>query len=217
MKISRRLKSLAELTDKNDIIADIGCDHALLDIYLVLNNKVDTIYASDINENAVKGGITNIKKYHLEDKIKIEVSNGIDNIPDNINTLIISGMGTSTIIKILSNPKLFQINKLIIESNNDYYMLRKYICSKGFYISYENIIYDNKRYYINIVFLRANKKYSYKELKYGPLLLNSKYPDYYEYLYQKNMNILSNIPRYKIKERIKLRNSNILLKKLKRK
>ena len=37
MKISKRLKSLAGLITLDDKVADIGCDHALLDIYMVKN------------------------------------------------------------------------------------------------------------------------------------------------------------------------------------
>ena len=34
MKISSRLKAISEFIDPKDRIIDIGCDHALLDIYL---------------------------------------------------------------------------------------------------------------------------------------------------------------------------------------
>ena len=35
--ISNRLKSLVKYIKKNDSLIDIGCDHALLDIYLTKN------------------------------------------------------------------------------------------------------------------------------------------------------------------------------------
>ena len=38
--LSIRLKAVADLVDNNKIIADIGCDHALLSIYLVENDLV---------------------------------------------------------------------------------------------------------------------------------------------------------------------------------
>ena len=59
MKISKRLQSLAGLVANDDIVADIGCDHALLDIYLVLNNIVPKVLICDINENALNNGIIN--------------------------------------------------------------------------------------------------------------------------------------------------------------
>ena len=216
MKLSKRLMSLASLVSEDDVVADIGCDHALLDIYLIQNRIIPKVLISDINEKALNNGISNVKKYHLEDKITPKLGMGIETITDDINTLIISGMGTSTIIKILANKKISQINKLIIESNNDHHLLRKSICSKGFYISHESIIYEKGKYYINIVFLKGNKKYSNKELTYGPLLMNGN-KEYYEYLYNKNLNILVNIPKYKFRERLRIKKQLFFLKKLKRK
>ena len=215
MKLSKRLKSLAALVSSDDIIADIGCDHAYLDIYLVQNNIVPKTLACDINEKALNNGINNIKKYGLEDKITTRLSDGIEFLNENTNTLIISGMGTSTISKSLSNKNINQINKLIIESNNNHFLLRTYLVNHGFCISHESTIYDNGKYYINIVFLRGNKKYSPKELKYGPLLIKGN-RDYYEYLYNKNKQIYENIPKYKVIERIKLLKDIKYFKRLKK-
>ena len=49
MKLSKRLTSLANLVSSSDIVADIGCDHALLDIYLIKNNILPKILVTDIN------------------------------------------------------------------------------------------------------------------------------------------------------------------------
>lgn len=213
MKISNRLKSIAGLITEKDVIADIGCDHAYLDIYLVKNKIVPKAYVSDVNLNALNNGIKNIKKNHLECEIEAKLCDGIKGIPEDVNTLIISGMGSSTIIKILSNPKLKQINKMIIQSNNDYYILRKYITSKGYFISHESAIYDNGNYYINIVFLKGYKKYNLKELTYGPILMYSN-KNYFEYLYNKQKQILDNIPKYKAYTRLQMKRKALYLKKL---
>ena len=60
--ISNRLKSLCKYVEKTDKIIDIGCDHALLDIYLIKNKYSDYLIVSDIHEDALKSGIDNIKK-----------------------------------------------------------------------------------------------------------------------------------------------------------
>lgn len=213
MKISNRLKSIAGLIIDSDKVADIGCDHALLDIYLVKNKICSKVLASDVSESALAGGKNNIKKYHLEDNIETKVGSGLEVIDDEINTVILSGMGTSTIIKILSSPKLSQINKLVIQSNNDYYLLRRFVISKGYYISHEAVIYDKGRYYINIVFLKGKKKYGVKELIYGPILMYSN-KDYFEYLLKKHEQILDNIPKYKVIDRFKIKKDVSFLKKL---
>lgn len=213
MKLSNRLVSIANLVDSSDIIADIGCDHALLDIYLVKNKIINKSLACDINKNALDMGYKNIKKYNLEDKIKTLLCDGISLIEDEVNTLIISGMGASTIIKILSNDKINNINKVITQSNNDYELLRRYMINNGFYISYEESICDNNKYYLNIVFKRGYKYYSNKEIKFGTKLLVDNC-NYYKYLYDKYKFIYNNIPVFKFNKRLSLIKDIRYLKKL---
>ena len=66
--ISNILKSLVKYIEKVDSVIDIGCDHALLDIYLVKNNIIDKCIVSDVSQNALKQGIENIEKYNLSDR-----------------------------------------------------------------------------------------------------------------------------------------------------
>lgn len=192
--ISNRLKSLTKYIDKTDSVIDIGCDHALLDIYLVKENIIDKCMVSDVSSNALKQGIDNIKKYNLTEFIETRCGNGLEVLTDkdNINTIIISGMGTNTILDILNNDYLKNINKLVIQSNKDYYMLRKEIVKFGFVIDIEEVIEDNDKIYINIVFIRGNKEYSEDELMYGTSnMLNKKV--YYKNLIEKKEKILNNL------------------------
>ena len=192
--IDDRLKSLIKYIDSEDLVIDIGCDHALIDIYLIKNNILNNIIISDISINALNQGILNIKKNKLDNKIDARCGNGLEvlNEFDNINTILISGMGTNTILKILDNKYLNKINKLIIQSNKDYYLLRNEITKLGFMISDEEVIVSNNKMYINIVFIRGNKKYTDIELKYGISNMKNK-KIYYEYLINKCQNILLSI------------------------
>ena len=65
IKISKRLSSIAKYVKDDSSIVDIGCDHALLDIFLAINNKNIEITASDINPEALKNAKKNIQKYKL--------------------------------------------------------------------------------------------------------------------------------------------------------
>jgi len=199
--ISNRLKSLVKYIDKKDYVIDIGCDHALLDIYLVKNNIINKCIVSDVSPNALKQGLENIKKYNLTEFIETRCGNGLEvlNERDNINTIIISGMGTNTILDILNNYYLIKINKLVIQSNKDYYLLRKEIIKLGFIIDVEEVIEDNNKIYINIVFIRGNVNYTEDELIYGTKdMINKEL--YYKYLIDKKEKILNNINDNKLKK-----------------
>ena len=178
IKLSKRLLAIANLVDDNSKVVDIGCDHGLVSIYLAMNKQNISIIASDINQNALDNAIKNINKYHLEDKIKVCLSNGLDNINDEIDTIIISGMGGHTIIDILTNnqEKLNTVNNIIIQSNNDIEYVRRKIVKLGYCISKEELILDKNIYYTVILFTKGKKKYTNKEYYFGPILLkeNSK-------------------------------------------
>ena len=61
INLSKRLESISSLIKKEDDVLDVGCDHALLDIYL--SNKYNKkYYASDLRESALDMARANIKK-----------------------------------------------------------------------------------------------------------------------------------------------------------
>lgn len=198
MDISKRLEMVASFVNEDAFLMDVGCDHALLDIYLYNNRKKINIIASDINELPLEMALNNLKKYNLEKKIKLIRQNGIENIDRNIDTIVLSGMGTSTILDILfKNPlKLKNVSNIIISSNNDYFILRKTMANNGFYIKDERIVFENGKYYPIILFNKGFKDYNDFMLKYGPILLSNKdvvFIDYIKYLITKKKNILMNL------------------------
>ncbi len=174
--ISKRLKSIANYIKKDDLICDIGCDHALLDIYLVKEMGLKNIIVSDILDQALNNAKKNIKKYGLEKEITPILSDGIKKIDlTNINTLVISGLGTKNIIKILRGiKKIKTIKKIIIQTNNDYYYLRNFLKKENFIIEDENVIKDKKINYITMKFKRGNKIYNYSDYYFGPILRKDK-------------------------------------------
>lgn len=70
------------------------------------------VTASDINEGPLQKALENIKKYSLQDKIKVQQANGIERLSTDTDTIVISGMGMDTIVQILMIiKKNFRISK----------------------------------------------------------------------------------------------------------
>lgn len=210
MRISERLRVISDFIPDNSFILDIGCDHALLDIYTVLNKKNIKSIASDINEGPLKGAKENIKKYNLENEIHLVLGDGFSSYKKGVDTVILSGLGSTTIIDILQKGKdcLDSVDRLIISSNNDYYYLRKSICDLGFYIKDEKIVYEKDKYYPIIVFLKGKEKYSDFELKYGPVLLKEKnktYKNYLKFQRKKLMKIYKELKLKHVLKKIKIK------------
>jgi len=212
IKLSNRLNEIASFINKEDKIIDIGCDHALLDIYLV--NKYNNIcYASDINENALKGAKSNIKKYNLEDKIIIKHGDGLTLDNSLINTMVIAGMGFNNIIKILSNDNVKNINKIIVQSNSHPEIIRKFMIKNRYYLNKEKVVLDNNKYYIISEYLRTNKRNTLFELIIGKYDINEVSSKYIINEINKNSKLLKEIPKRMILKRVIVKIKNILLKR----
>lgn len=215
-KLSKRLEVVASFVNDNSKVIDIGCDHGLLSIYLVNKYKNVKVIASDINENALSSAITNIKKEKLENRIETRLGSGLDVVKaDEIDTIVIAGMGANTIVGILkySTSKLSNVNNIIIQSNTDLYFLRKNITSLGYYIEDEILVEDKNIIYTVINFNKGKRRYNYKKLYLGPVL-TTKNDDLFKKkcnkelttlkLILKNINSGHYLYRLKIKRNIKI-------------
>lgn len=217
IKLSKRLEAISSLIPNNSKVIDIGCDHGFLDIYLYQHQISINVIASDINKNALNNAKYNIKKYQLEEKIDVRLGNGLDILmeSDDIDTVIISGMGAHTIIGILKNnlSKLKKINTIVIQSNNKLEFLRKEMYRINYLIEDELLVEDNKKIYTIIKFIKGKKKYNKKELYFGPILLK-KNTELFQLNNQKELKKLKLllrvlpkkriIDRYKIKKKISM-------------
>ena len=99
--LSPRLQVCAGLVVPGDRVADIGCDHGYLSIYLLKNNIASAVIASDIREMPLQSAMRNAEKYGVQDKISFHLSDGVQSIPRDFDTLVCAGMGADTMISIL--------------------------------------------------------------------------------------------------------------------
>lgn len=216
MNISKRLKAVSDFLEDNSNIIDVGCDHALLDIYLFKNKKNIKLIASDVKSGPLDQAKKNIDKYNCD--IEIRQGDGLDTITSDIDTIVITGMGGDTIISILEKGKgkLQQIKCMVLSPQSEWVKVRKYITSLGFYIEDEQIIMDSGKFYLIEKLKKGKRRYDKTELEFGPILLKNKsetFLTYYQNLIMEKENIIKKIPIYKIKDRFK---EKIMLKKMKR-
>ena len=201
MKINARLKKIGDLVEANSFCLDIGCDHALLDIYLVNQNK-------------------NIKREHLENEIEVRLGDGLSTYSEEINTAIISGMGGRTIIGICKNNlKTFKkIDTYILSPNNYQEDVKRFMCKNGYYIENEEFVKDKKFIYQILIFKKGKRKYTKKDYFFGPVFIEKKGPlfrEYYERELKSREILLQILPknfkikRFQMKNEIKMIKSEI--------
>ena len=108
-------------------------------------------------------------------------------------------MGYNNIVKILSNSeKMTSIEKIIVQSNTDVVKLRKFVIKLGFKITREKLVMDKDIIYTVIEFKRGTEKYDYKQIYFGPRLMENKdelFNEYYSKKFLKYENLLLQLPK----------------------
>lgn len=219
IKLSKRLSVIASLVPENAVIADIGCDHALLDIYLSKKNIIKKSFAIDITKGALNQADKNIKLYNAKN-IETRLSDGFEkiDIKDNVDTVIMSGLGDAKIINILkeAEEKLNKVNNIIIQSNVGVSNIRVYLTFNGYYIDNEKLVKENNIIYTVISFKKGYKRYTKKEIEFGPVLLRNKDELFNELIINrinKNNYIINKLPKNKLIKKMFLKINNHKLKK----
>ncbi|MBE6153763.1 MAG: SAM-dependent methyltransferase [Firmicutes bacterium] len=212
INISNRLKTIGDFVIDNSKVVDVGCDHALLSIYLYQNRNNINVISTDINNGPLNEAKNNIKNYKLENKIETRLSDGLKNIEKNeFDTIIIAGMGGNTIVDILGFDidKTISANRIIIQANNNVDKVRKFLVNNNFKITDEKLVKENNIISIVILFTKNTKniKYSRDEILFGPILLkenNILFKELLSNTLKKYSIILNKIPRKYIIKRYKM-------------
>ena len=147
--ISDRLLSCCRFVKPGDRVADIGCDHGYLGIYLLKNNIAKSVIAADINEGPLNAAVFNSEKYGVRDRIQFFLSDGVKNIPREFDTLVCAGMGGDTMISILEAAPWLKGGsyRLILQCQSKRPELRKYLSQTGWFIREESVLKDGKFLY----------------------------------------------------------------------
>ena len=211
--LNKRLLTLSAFINDKETVLDIGCDHGFLGIYLTLNKKKVKVISSDINEKPLNKAKENIHTFNLDKKIETRLGDGLEVISSDVVTVVISGMGTENIIKILSTINNYpNVKKLVLSPNNDFILLRKEISKLGFTITKEEIVKEKGKYYLISEFLKGNDKINYY---FGKLdLTNDTVIDYYKYVYDNNKKILNKLSLINKIKKLSLIKENYLIKKV---
>lgn len=149
LPISPRLLACAALVSPGDRVADIGCDHGYLSIHLLKNGIASSIIASDIRQGPLESAIRNAKKYGVQENIQFFLSDGVENIPREFDTLICAGMGADTMISILSAAPWLKNGKyrLILQCQSRTHTLRRYLFENDWNIHAESVLRDGRFLY----------------------------------------------------------------------
>ena len=185
--VSKRMKKIAEMVSAKRV-ADIGCDHGFISIYLIKEKDVDHVFAMDINEGPLKRAYEHVNEYGLTNRIEVIKSDGAKAIkPGEADGAVIAGMGgrlTERII--LDSIDVFQkMDEMILSPQSEIDHVRRFLIQNGFDILDEEMVLDESKFYVIIkCSYDASLKRQIDDVQalYGPVLIEKKHPVLIDYL-----------------------------------
>lgn len=153
MLLDSRLSAVADFVRDGSRFADVGTDHAYLPVYLLLNGKIEYAVCSDLRKGPLKNAKETVKKYGLESKVDLRLSDGLNGYRGGeVNEIAVAGMGGLLISRFIeSTPWLKnQDIHLILQPMTHAENLRKTLYLNGFFIEKEAAVKENGKLYIII-------------------------------------------------------------------
>ena len=149
LPLSDRLLACCGFVHPGDRVADVGCDHGYLSIHLLQTGIASHVYASDVRPGPLSSAKRNADIYGITEKIAFFLSDGVQNLPRDFDTMVCAGMGGDTMVSILSAAPWLKSDRyrLILQCQSKTPDLRRYLSENGWAISRETVLRDGRFLY----------------------------------------------------------------------
>lgn len=203
MQLSKRLQAVTDFVSEGHRVADIGCDHGYIAIYLTKHKIAKSVIAMDVNKGPLQRAKENILRYGCEGKIETRLSDGAFELKKGeVDTILIAGMGGILMIKILSEAKetIQELKELVLQPQSEIEGVRRYLHQIGFRIEKETMLEEDKKYYTVIKAIKGKEQYqTEEEYRFGKYLLDERNPylkEFLEFGEKKYKQILENLNKH---------------------
>ncbi len=152
--ISKRLLCCASLTPEKARVADVGCDHGYLGIYLLRKGLASYVTATDLRPNPLEKARANSRAYGVQAHMDFFVADGLAAVkPETVDTIVCAGMGGDNIAGILAAAPWVRdpAYTLILQPQTSGNDLRRWLGDNGFSILEERLVSDGGFLYFTIL------------------------------------------------------------------
>ncbi len=193
--LTQRLQKIINLVKQDSSIADIGSDHGLVPVYLLENKISPSVIITDVNDQPLNRAKNLVSSKGLESQADLRLGSGLETLKENeVDQVIIAGMGGDSIITILNNDleKSHSYKQFILQPMTHTKKLREFLVKNNFKIIKEFIIEDKttkKERYFNILVVEngSNFKLEPFDLEFGLASQMEKDTNYFNYInYERN-------------------------------
>ena len=185
LPLSHRLLACCAFVRPGDRVADVGCDHGYLSIHLLQTGIASHVYASDVRPGPLSSAKRNADIYGITEKIDFFLSDGVQNLPWDFDTLVCAGMGGDTMISILSAAPWLKSDRyrLILQCQSKTPLLRRYLSENGWEIKQETVLRDGRFLYtvMEVLWNPEAPRLTVGQCYFSPALCSCTAPEAAEY------------------------------------
>ena len=192
VKLSKRMKAIANFVSPTKTIVDIGTDHGFLPIFLVETKVCQSAIAMDVNQGPLERAKVHISERNLMDKIQTRCSDGLEQLRQGEGqAMIIAGMGGPLMMRILREgvDVARSMEEIVLQPQSELEEFRKFLYLEGYDIVDETMVLEDGKYYNvwKVIPGLLKKEDDYWKLsaqvrRYGTLLIEKKNPVFIEAL-----------------------------------
>lgn len=143
--------AIADMCRQSRVLADVGCDHGYIPIYLLQNNFIESAFAMDINSGPLEHAALNASREGVSDRISFILSDGLSAFPVDAgaDTLLIAGMGGELIERIITDgrEKTKSFSHLVLSPHTKVMEFRRFLGQNGFRIVNEKVLTEDRKLY----------------------------------------------------------------------
>ena len=170
MELSKRLQAVADLLDCHEEIADIGCDHGFVSIYLVESRKASRCLAMDVNRGPLERAGEHVIEKRLSTYIETRLSDGAKeirfvrdeqgNVRLEVQAALIAGMGGKLMIQIIKDSldKFQSMEEFVLQPQSEIAKVREFVRQIGYHIEKEDMILEDGKFYPMMKVTKGEKR-----------------------------------------------------------
>ena len=144
LALQPRLRAIADLVPDGARLVDVGTDHGFIPVDLLLSERISYAIASDIGAAPLDHARRTADQHDVTEGIEFRLCDGLKDIsPDEVDCVVIAGMGGDNIASILEVAQWTKENTLLIlQPMSKAEVLRRWLPANGYRVIAERLVAD---------------------------------------------------------------------------